>query len=256
MTLALRRPLALSLLLTAPTLALAQAQATVKPDGEFRYALGVGASFQSGNTDASSVNISGDGVRATADSKWQIGGKALRANTNGARSAENVLLGTQYDRDVTPQWFTLVKADVLHDKLANISSRASIFGGLGRHLAKSETLTWDVSTGLGYTHDRYIDATVVAGETRTTYGSAELLLAEESTHKWTPTTSFHQKLSIYPALASHGTYRGVFDAGLSVAINAKLSLTAGLNYRYDSDPGEGLERGDTLFVTGIALKMD
>lgn len=250
-----RRPLAFSLLIT-PALVFAQAQATLKPDGEFRYALGAGASIQSGNTDASSVNISGDGVRATADSKWQLGGKALRANTNGARSAENITLGTQYDRDITPQWFTLGKVDLLHDKLANLASRASVFGGVGRHLVKSDTMTWDVSGGLGYTHDRYIDPAVVADQTRTNYGRAELLLAEESTHKWTPTTSFRQKLSIYPSLSSHGGYRGVFDAGLSVSMTQRLSLTAGLTYRYDSDPGEGLERLDTLFVTGIALKMD
>ncbi len=30
----------------------------------------------------------------------------------------------------------------------------------------------------------------------------------------------------------------------------------GLTYRYDSDPGVGLKHGDTLFVTGIALKID
>ena len=248
-------PLALSLF-AAPALALAQAQATVKPDGEFRYALGLGASYQSGNTDASSVNLSGDGVRKTEQDKWQFGGKALRSSSNGARSAENVSLGTQYDRDLTPEWFALGKADALHDKLANLSSRVSLFGGAGRHVVKTDTSTWDVSAGLGYTHDRYIEAAVVADATRTSYGRAELLFAEESHHKWTPTTSFHQKLSLYPALNSHSGYRGVFDAGLSVAMTARLSLTAGVNYRYDSDPGEGLERGDTLFVTGIAVKLD
>ena len=250
-----RWPLALSLL-AAPALALAQAQATVKRDGEFRYALGLGASYQSGNTDATSINLSGDGVRAIEQSKWQFGGKALRSSSNGARSAENVTLGTQYDRDLTPEWFALGKADALHDKLANLSSRVSLFGGAGRHVIKTDALTWDVSTGLGYTQDRYIDEAVVAGELRKRYGRAELLLAEESNHKWTPTTSFHQKLSLYPALNSHSGYRGVFDAGLSVSMTERLSLTAGLNYRYDSDPGEGLERGDTLFVTGIAVKLD
>jgi len=255
MTAHCRWPLALPLF-AAPALAFAQAQATVKPDGEFRYALGAGASYQSGNTNASSINLSADGVRATADDKWRFGGKALRSNSNGARSAENVSLGTQYDKDITPEWFALGKADALHDKLANISSRVSVFGGAGRHVVKNDSTTWDVSTGLGYTHDRYLEETVVAGQTRTSYGRAELLLAEESTHKWTPTTSFHQKLSIYPALNSHSGYRGVFDAGLSVAMTEKLSLTAGLTYRYDSDPGEGLERGDALFVTGIAVKLD
>jgi len=68
MTVDRRWPLALSLF-AAPSLALAQAQATVKPDGEFRYALGLGASYQSGNTNASSVNLSADGVRKTEQDK-------------------------------------------------------------------------------------------------------------------------------------------------------------------------------------------
>ena len=52
-----------------------------------------------------------------------------------------------------------------------------------------------------------------------------------------------------------GGYRGVFDSGLSVAMTNVLSLTAGLNYRYNSDPGPGLKESDTLFVTGIPVKL-
>ncbi|MES1161478.1 MAG: DUF481 domain-containing protein, partial [Rhizobacter sp.] len=59
-----------------------------------------------------------------------------------------------------------------------------------------------------------------------------------------------------PALHSGGGYRGVFDSGLAVAMTKTLSLTAGLNYRYNSDPGVGVKKSDTLFVTGIAVKID
>ncbi len=244
------------LLLVAPGLALAQAQATVKPDGKLRYALGAGASYASGNTDAASVNISGDGVRATADTKWQFGGKAAWARNDGVTTAQNFALGTQYDRDITPVWFGFGKADYLRDTPANVASRVSVFGGGGRHVIKTETLTFDLSAGLGYTQDRYVDPADVRGALRTRYGRAEALLAEESTHQWTPTTSFHQKLSIFPALRAGGDYRGVFDSGLSVAMNSMLSLTAGLSYRYNSDPGTTLKKGDTLFVTGISVKLD
>ncbi len=248
-------PLA-GLLLAAPIVAFAQAQATIKPDGQFRYAFGAGASYASGNTSASSVNLSGDGVKATADSKWQVGGKANWGRTDGETTVENLSLGTQYDKDITPDWFGFGKADYLRDKPANVSTRASLFGGAGRHVVKTDTLTFDLSAGLGYTEDRYFNAADVNGELRTRYGRAEALIAEESTHKWTPTTSFHQKLSLYPALRSGGGYRGVFDSGLSVAMTNTLSLTAGLNYRYNSEPGEGLKKGDTLFVTGISVKLD
>ena len=252
-----RRTLALaSLLLTAPALTIAQAQATIKPDGQFRYAFGAGASYASGNTSTASVNLNGDGVRATTDSKWQFGGKANWGRNEGTTTAENIELGTQYDQDITPDWFGFGKADYLRDKPANGSTRASLFGGAGRHVVKTDTLTFDLSAGLGYTEDRYFDAADVNGEFRSRYGRPEALLAEESTHKWTPTTSFHQKLSLYPALRSGGGYRGVFDSGLSVAMTNTLSLTAGLNYRYNSDPGAGLKKGDTLFVTGISVKLD
>lgn len=248
----LRSTLSLAgLLLAAPTLAFAQAQATIRPDGQFRYAFGAGASYASGNTSASSVNLGGDGVKATADSKWQFGGKANWGRTEGVTTVENLALGTQYDQDITSLWFGFGKADYLRDKPANVSTRASLFGGLGRHVIRTDTLTFDLSAGLGYTEDRYFDAIDVNGAIRTRDGRAEALLAEESTHRWTPTTTFHQKLSLYPALRRGGGYRGVFDSGLSVAMTNTLSLTAGLSYRYNSDPGAGLKKGDTLFVTGI-----
>lgn len=244
------------LMLAVPGFAFAQAQATIKPDGQFRYAFGVGASYASGNTSASSVNLSGDGVKSTADSKWQFGGKANWGRTDGVTTVENLGLGTQYDQDITPLWFGFTKADYLRDKPANVSTRASLFGGAGRHVIKSDTLTFDVSAGLGYTQDRYFDAADVNGALRTRYGRVEALLAEESKHQFTPTTRFHQKLSLYPALRSGGGYRGVFDSGLSVSITNTLALTAGLGYRYNSQPGAGLEKGDTLFVTGISVKLD
>jgi putative salt-induced outer membrane protein len=244
------------LILGVPAVALAQAQATIKRDGQFRFALGAGASYASGNTRSSSINISADAVQADEQSKWQLGGKGLYGRSEGVTTAENATLGTQYDRNFATEYFGFGKVDALRDTLANVSSRVSVFGGVGWHAIKRETLTWDISAGLGYTQDRYVVAAEVNDELRTSYGRPELLLAEESTHKWTPTTSFHQKLSVYPALRSGGAYRGIFDSGLSVSMTSTLSLTAGLNYRYNSDPGDGLKKGDTLFVTGIALKID
>lgn len=235
---------------------LVYAQATVKPDGQYRYALGAGASYSSGNTDSASVNIAGDGVRATDTSKWQFGGKALWSRNDGETTAENVALGTQYDQDINRRYFGFGKLDFLRDTIANVASRESAYVGAGRHLIREENTTWDISAGVGYTQDHYVDAAVIQDESRTSYGRAELLLSEESSHKFTPTTSFRQKLSLYPSLSQGGGYRGVFDSGLAVSMTSTLSLTAGVTYRYDSDPGVGLKHSDALFVTGISVKID
>jgi putative salt-induced outer membrane protein len=128
--------------------------------------------------------------------------------------------------------------------------------GAGYHVVKEPDQTWDVSAGLAYTMDRYSTAQVVDDETRRRYSHAEILLAEESNDKITDTTSFKQKLSVYPNLSDSKEVRTVFDAGLSVAMTKRLALTATLSQRYDSRPAAGLGKTDTLFVTGVSLRFD
>src|SRR5690606_39949013 len=70
------------------------------------------------------------------------------------------------------------------------------------------------------------------------------------------TSTFRQRLVIYPNLSESGEFRAQFDAGLAVAINDTMSLTATLTYRYNSDPGLDIENGDLLFVTGISAKLE
>jgi putative salt-induced outer membrane protein YdiY len=232
------------------------AQVTIKPDGQWRHLFAAGASVASGNSDATSVNLSSDSVRATDIDKWSITGRALYASSEGETTGERIALGTQYNRDITPRWFLFGLADALRDEPANLSSRLSVAAGPGYHVWRRDADFWDVSAGLSYTQDRFIDATEIDGRVRSRYGRAELLLAEESSHQLTSTTAFTQKLRVLPNLRDTGAYRADFESSLTVAINSTLSLTAGLAYRYDSDPGEGFERGDTLFVTGLSYRLD
>jgi putative salt-induced outer membrane protein len=70
------------------------------------------------------------------------------------------------------------------------------------------------------------------------------------------TTSLRQKLTLYPDLRERSKYRAVLDTGLTVAMTQRINLSAGLSYRYDSDPGVGIEKGDLTFVTGISMRID
>lgn len=98
--------------------------------------------------------------------------------------------------------------------------------------------------------------TVIADELRGSYGRPELLLGQESQHQLTETTSLKQRLVIYPNLDDTGNFRGVFEASLAVAMTRGFNLAGSLGYRYNSDPGTGLDKADLLFVTGIAVKIE
>ncbi len=234
----------------------AHAQATVKTDGKWRHALGAGGSVASGNSTVVNLTLTGESVLATPDSKWSINGRALQSRFNGQTTADNSALGTQYDQSLSGPWFAFAKADYLRDRRANLSARTSGSAGLGKHLLRSETHTFDVSTGLGYVQDRYANTALVDGEPKSRYGRMELVLGEASTHKLGQTTSLRQKLGVFSNLEQGSKYRVVFDAGVSVAMTSSLSLTAGLSHRYDSAPTLSLNRSDTLFVTGLSVKLD
>lgn len=252
----LHRPTPLLALLAALPM-LATAQVTIKPDGEFRSLWGLASSVSGGNTRASTVTLTGEAVRQTDHSKWGMAGRAFYARAEAGTTAANLALGTQYDQDlINNDYFGVSKIDYLRDRPSNVNTRLSAYGGVGRHLVRNDRNTWDILTGLGYAEDRYVVPADVAGELRTRYGRTEGVLSESSNHKLTPNTTLRQKFEWYPNLRTHGEYRTVFDAGLSVAMTERMLLTTGLLHRYTSDPGTLSKRYDVLFLTGVSLRFD
>lgn len=243
---------------TALTLpALASAQVTMKPDGVLRSLWTFASSVSGGNTSATTATLTGETVKQTDRSKWLTLGRVFYARDDQRATAATYAITTQYDQDLINQdYFTVAKIDYLRDRPANIASRVSAYGGLGRHLVREDTNTWDVFAGFGYTDDRYVGTADVNGELRSRYGRSEALLSENSNHKLTPNTTLRQKLEYYADLRNSGEYRAVFDTGLSVAMTATWQLTTGLQYRYNSAPGRDLKHYDVQFLTGISLRFD
>ncbi len=232
------------------------AQTPPTADGNWRGTLGAGATLTSGNTRSSAVSINGEAVRQTADDKLRFYGTSLYGKVNGDTTANLWRLGGRYDHDINPRLFAFGGLDFERDKIGNLKLRSSLGGGLGLHVIREPQTTFDIFGGLGYVTDKYYAPISVAGDLRSRYSRPELLLGEESTHKLSANTSFRQRLVVYPNLDDRGEYRSVFDAGLAVAMSSKLSLTVGLQNRYNTDPGIGVKKSDTLFITGIAMKID
>jgi len=234
----------------------AHAQVTQKPDGQWRSLFTAGASVANGNSDAKSVSLGADVIKLTSSDKWAFTGAAQYARSAGATTANRQSLTGLHNRDITPQWFGFAQLDLVRDIPSDLSSRVTPSTGLGYHVVKEPDQTFDLSAGLAYTWDRYRVPQVVDGQMRTRRDHMGLLLAEESNNKLSDSTTLKQKLTIYPSVSQGDGVRTVFDAGLSVAMTKQLALTATLSHRFDSQPGDGLKKNDTLFVTGLSLRFD
>lgn len=235
---------------------LAHSQITLKPDGQWRYLFTASANATTGNSDTANLNAQGDAVRLTDYDKLSLTGKVAYANSDGAKTTQRMNAGGQYNRDFSPLNFGFGSADYLRDRPSNIASRFSVATGVGRHVIREEDHSLDLSVGVGYSDDRYVEPSEVADAVRSTYGRLEGVLAEESNHRLTSNTSLRQKFTFYPNLRDSSSYRAQFDVGLSVAMTPTMNLTTGVNYRYNNDPGTGLKRTDAALVTGVSFRFD
>lgn len=236
-------PLLAVLALTASD---ARAQTMPKPDGEWRGALGAGLTASSGNTESLTYSINGDAVKQTATDKLSGYLQATygRREVDGVteRTSDLIRAGVQYDRNIGERSFGFGVLDFERNKLIDLDLRSVVAGGLGYHVVKRPGFTLDVSSGPAYNRERY---------TTETREAVEWLFAEESTHAFTPTVSFKQRLSCYLNLEDGGDFRTVFDAGLVLKVTDRWNATATLNYRHQSNPLPGVEKDDLLLVTGL-----
>lgn len=234
--------------------------AQVKADGQWRGLGGASLSVNSGNTDSRALLLNVDMARATERDKITLGGMVNYARSKDAAgvsqtTANKWAANGQYDYNLTPRVYVFGKLGLEADRLIDLSLRTSVASGAGYHLIQTPDTTFDVFGGLAYITDKYRVAQTIGGETDTRFDRFALLLGEESSHQLSQTTTFKQRLEVYPGLSGDKAVIAKFNAGLGVAMSSTLSLTVGLIDTYNSKPPAGLKKNDVGLFTGVSVKL-
>jgi putative salt-induced outer membrane protein YdiY len=235
--------LCLGIALTSP----AVAQTISKPDGAWRGAIGASYTSASGNNESTNASLFADAVRQTERDKMNASLRSVygRQETNGVDELTASLFraGVRYDLDFDDLKYGFAGFDSEKDKLADLKWRHSPSVGVGLHLRRTQTFTFDVFAGYSYSREELYSGTKRSFD--------EGLVGEETTHKFSESTSFRQRLAFYPNLSDSGEYRMVFDAGLLAPLVDRWNLTLNYSVRYQSDPPPGIDKRDTLVFAGL-----
>ncbi|MFG6416390.1 YdiY family protein [Roseateles sp. DC23W] len=220
------------------------------PDGHWHGGLSVSGALASGNTSSLTLAANADASRATEEDKISLYGIANygRNKVDGIQTtaADLLRLGGRYDFNYGPRWFAFGGAEGETNESGGVRDRYNLNGGVGYHVVKSDTHSWDVFGGLGYSDTRFTDGSQANG--------AQVLLGEESSHKVSETTSLRQRFVYYP----HGGElddRATFDAGLATTISGGWTLNAGLSSRYAGRVPAGTKKTDNLLTMGFGYKF-
>ena len=235
-------------------MAMAAAPAAAAPpvtDGLWHGAVSLGGSLSSGNTSNKVLTANADGTLATQIDKITLYGNANYASTKAtgterSTSADALRLGGRYDRDLSGALFGFGAGEYQTDKVQGLRSRESVQAGLGYHVIRTDSTSFDVFAGIGGAHASY---------TNLPSGSAfETILGEESTHKISDTTQFKQRLTTHIAGGEVGRLT-TWDLTLSTALAGQWTLNTGLSLRNASVVAPGAKKTDSLLTVGLGYKF-
>jgi putative salt-induced outer membrane protein len=228
------------------------AQAQPKPDGLWHGSVAAGLAAVSGNTRTTSLSLSADVAKETAQDKWTLYASGLNAESKTGntttRTADFFRGGVRYDRNLSDRLFGYGSLDAETNRLQNLDLRAAAATGLGYKVIRTDRTTFNVFAGVGYIANNF------KAPLQDTDGFT-LQLGEESTHKLSATADFKQRLVVFPGLESNLGTRATWDATVSAALAGNLSLNLTYSARTFSKAPAGVKSVDSALIVGVGYKF-
>lgn len=162
------------------------------------------------------------------------------------RSSDLARVAGRYDRNLDTRFFAFGGGEAETNRPGGVRSRLSSNVGVGWHLLRSAAHDGNVFAGVGHSGTRFTDDSRRSG--------AEWLLGEETTHQLGESSTFRQRLVLYPGTREIGN-RATFESALATAIVGGWTFNAGLVLRHTSQVAPGLKKGERLLTFGFGYKF-
>lgn len=211
--------------------------------------LDLGFAATKGNADTQTFTLSSRADRATNRDKIGVYYTSIFASNNAtgvsATTANAKRGGVVYDANVTKKVFIWGAVDLESDEFQRLDLRFVPAGGVGHHTINNDRTKLDLRVGAAGNREFFFN--------NIRRNSAEVLIGEDFTHKFSNVTSIQQRLRYFPNVTNGGQYRLNFDTTFVTALAKWFSLQFTFSDRYLSNPVPGRKSNDMLYSTGVRL---
>ncbi len=228
---------------------------------DWKGGVNVGFALARGNSDTTNLNTGftadrktlSDEVKGYLSSVYSTNGGTTSGGPGGV-TANEILGGASYDRNITKKMFAFGSGDFTHDALQDLTLRQIYSGGLGWHAINTPNTTLNVLLGINYTRENYSDGAAVASVSRNLPG---ITAGENFMRKLGKSTVLTEDFLFYPDLSDINQYRFSLDAGLVTKLNKWLGWQTSLSDRYVTDPPiAGTKSNDFILSTGLNVSFN
>jgi putative salt-induced outer membrane protein len=207
----------------------------------------VGASFvgTSGNSDTTTAGADFELHRRWPVWQLESTGTAVRATSEGVRTAERYLGTLRGERHLTSLLSLSTGERAERDRFAGIDFRSILDAGLGWALVRASRWSLDGTTGIAWNHEQPI-----AGADRDHPVGVLQALSRISLGAAGDTT---ERFTFYPDFDQPSAYRSEAEVTAQAAMNSHLALKLGYLWRYSNAPIGNFKKTDTTTTASIVL---
>ena len=204
----------------------------------------VGLVKTSGNTESENFNVGLDFKKELKAWRHEFGVAFYQASADDQRSANSIAADYTAKYSISDRRYLFSSISYLDDDFDGFTEQSSASLGYGYHVIKSKPTAWEVGIGIGYRDTsefiKQPDGSRIEGKD---LSGGTLVLRSDYRHQLTSNTQFSDKFT-----AEIGADNSFIEnnASLSVAMNEKFALKAGLRIRHNTDPAPGADQTDTI----------
>jgi putative salt-induced outer membrane protein YdiY len=152
----------------------------------------------------------------------------------------------QWNHLFTDRFYSYVRADALHDAIADIDYRITLSPGVGYYIIKDERMRLSVEGGPGAVIEKQ------GGEEKVYFVGR---VAEKFEYKFSEKAKVWQMAEFLPQLDDLDNYIINAEVGVEASITARTALRAVLQDTYDNEPAPGRKKNDLKLVTSVVVKF-
>ena len=218
---------------------------TNKPAWE--SSLGFGFTLTHGNSDTLLATGNIQTHKKTLENEISVGADGAYGQNNSVDNVNNAHGFSQYNHLFSERFFGYLRADALHDEIADLEYRVTLSPGVGYYFLRQTNTTLAGEFGpamvferLGHRDDNYVTAR----------------LAERFEHKFTENAArIWESAEILPQVNDFNNFVVNAELGLEAAVSKKISLQAYIQDNFINEPAPGREQNDVQIVSGLKYKF-
>lgn len=178
--------------------------------------------------------------------EYQFGADGTYGKNSGVENAESLHGFAQWDHLFSDKFYGYLRAEGLHDGIADIRYRVTAGPGVGYDLIKEKQTTLALEAGASAVFQEL-------GTNDTSY--LTLRAAERFEHKFDNKARIWENVEILPQVDKFQNYLVNAEVGIEAPISKNLSLQAYVDDNYNSEPASGRKKNDVKLVSAIAYSF-